>query len=138
MIDKCCRFHCTKINTKNIKIFISCWIICFYILMNMSAECAFCFLNLKIQGTFLRVQFLYLILITERQRHLGPWLSTTSFRIHDYFCCSFSVVCPNFVKDFDKALSKYFLFDLLSAIKHIKQKKFEEIRQYYYDNHNGI
>jgi hypothetical protein len=45
-------FICTKINTKNIKIFISCWIICFYILMNMSAECAFCFLNLKIQGTF--------------------------------------------------------------------------------------
>ena len=24
----------------------------FLILMNMSAECAFCFLNLKIQGTF--------------------------------------------------------------------------------------
>jgi hypothetical protein len=31
MIDKCCRFHCTT-----------------YVLMNMSAECAFCFLiNLK-------------------------------------------------------------------------------------------
>jgi hypothetical protein len=38
MIDKCCRFRYTKI----------------YILMNMSAECAFCFLiNLKIQGTFI-------------------------------------------------------------------------------------
>jgi hypothetical protein len=47
-------------------------------------------------------------------------------------------VCPNFVKDFDKALSKYCVFDLFSAIKHIKQKKFEEIQQYYNDNHNGI
>ena len=26
-------------------------------------------------------------------------------------------MCPNFVKDFDKALSKYCLFDLFSAIK---------------------
>jgi hypothetical protein len=36
-------------------------------------------------------------------------------------------VCPKFVKDFDKALSKYCLFDLFSAVKHIKEKKFEEI-----------
>jgi hypothetical protein len=36
MIDKCVDFIAPKI----------------YILMNMSAECAFCFLNLKIQGTF--------------------------------------------------------------------------------------
>jgi hypothetical protein len=35
-------------------------------------------------------------------------------------------VCPKFVIDFDKALSKYCLFDLFSAIKH-KKKKFEEI-----------
>jgi hypothetical protein len=27
-------------------------------------------------------------------------------------------VCPNFIKDFDKVLSKYCLFDLFSAIKH--------------------
>jgi hypothetical protein len=37
-------------------------------------------------------------------------------------------VCPKFVKGFDKALSKYCLFDLFSAIKHsLKEKKFEEI-----------
>jgi hypothetical protein len=35
-------------------------------------------------------------------------------------------VC-SFIKDFDKALSKYRLFDLFSAIKP-KEKKFEEIR----------
>jgi hypothetical protein len=40
---------------------------------------------------------------------------------------SFSVVCPKFVKDFDKALSKYCLFDLFSAIKHKRKMKFEEI-----------
>jgi hypothetical protein len=34
-------------------------------------------------------------------------------------------VCPNFVKDFDKALSKYCLFDLFSAIK----QKRKEIRR---------
>ena len=39
--------------------------------------------------------------------------------------CYFSVVCPKFVIDFDKALSKYCLFDLLSAIKH----KRKEIRR---------
>jgi hypothetical protein len=33
----------------------------------MSVEYAFCFLNLKIQGTFIRVQFLYLIYKTEQQ-----------------------------------------------------------------------
>jgi hypothetical protein len=31
-------------------------------------------------------------------------------------------VCPKFVKDFDRALSKYGLFDLFSAIKHIKKR----------------
>ena len=36
-------------------------------------------------------------------------------------------MCPKFVKDFDKALSKYCLFDLFSAILSIKVKKFEEI-----------
>jgi hypothetical protein len=36
-----------------------------------------------------------------------------------------SIVCPKFVKDFDKALSKYCLFDLFSAIKH----KRKEIRR---------
>jgi hypothetical protein len=36
-------------------------------------------------------------------------------------------VCPNFVKDFDKALSKYRLFDLFSAIKHKTKEK--EIRR---------
>jgi hypothetical protein len=35
-------------------------------------------------------------------------------------------VC-SFIKDFDKALSKYCLFDLFSAIKP-KEKNFEEIR----------
>jgi hypothetical protein len=34
-------------------------------------------------------------------------------------------VYPNFVEDFDKALSKYCVFDLFPAIKHIKQRKFE-------------
>jgi hypothetical protein len=32
-------------------------------------------------------------------------------------------MCPNFVEDFDKALSKYCVFDLFSAIKHIKLNK---------------
>jgi hypothetical protein len=31
-------------------------------------------------------------------------------------------VCPKFVKDFDKALSKYCLFDLFSAIKHKRKE----------------
>jgi hypothetical protein len=37
-------------------------------------------------------------------------------------------VCTKFGKDFDKALSKYGLFDLFSAVKHIKKrnsKKFD-------------
>jgi hypothetical protein len=36
-----------------------------------------------------------------------------------------SVMCPKSIKDFDKALSKYCLFDLFSAIKH----KRKEIRR---------
>jgi hypothetical protein len=51
MIDKCCRFRYTKI----------------YILMNMSAECAFCFL-IKLKNSrylyIIKSQFLYL---TEQQ-----------------------------------------------------------------------
>jgi hypothetical protein len=38
-------------------------------------------------------------------------------------------VCPKFVKDFDKALSKYCLFDLFSAIKH-KRKEIRRNRQW--------
>jgi hypothetical protein len=68
---------------------------------------------------------------------LGLGCQQQAFEYMTFAVLSASCV-PNFVKDFDKALSKYCVFDLFSAIKHIKQKKFEEIRQYYYDNHNGI
>jgi hypothetical protein len=80
-----CRFHCTKMNTKNIKMFISCWIICFYILMNMhmSAECTFCLLNLKIQGTFKSSVSLFNRTANKDLVSSMQWLNENSFVLCD-------------------------------------------------------
>jgi hypothetical protein len=71
MIDKCCRFRYTKI----------------YILMNMSAECALCFLiKLKNSRYFyiIKSQFLYL---TEQQTNFLDLISQFCARLD---CQAFS------------------------------------------------
>jgi hypothetical protein len=59
--------------------------------------------------------------LAEQQRHLGceqqAFEYMTSFAV-----LSASCVQVYFVKDFDKALSKYCLFDLFSAIKHKRKE----------------